>query len=78
MENIKEIALANRNNDESLKQQINFVREDFIAFREEYTNGSLDLDRRMIRLEARSELTTKLERHERLISELVDRINRTV
>ena len=76
MEEIKDIALANKRNDESLREQIKFTRDDFIFNRTEFLDSLLELDKRMIRIEARSELNTKIERLERLVNEQIDRLNK--
>ena len=78
LEEIKEVTLYNKNKDELLQEQIKFVRDDLISFREEINNSYLNLDRRVVRVEARSELTTKLERQERLIFELTERFNQFI
>lgn len=76
LEEIRNIALTNKGNDDSLKEQIRFIRDDYVGLRSEFNDSMTSLDRRMIRLEAKSELATKLERHERLLSELNDRLNK--
>ena len=76
LEEIRNIALTNKGNDDNLREQIRFIRDDFVGLRSEFNDSTLSLDRRMIRLEAKSELATKLERHERLLNELNDRLNK--
>ena len=76
MEEIKEIALTNKRNDDSLKEQIRFIRDDFISSRVESTESLSELDRRMIRLEARSELSLEIERLGRMVREQNERINK--
>lgn len=78
LQEVREIALTNRGNDESLKEQLRFIRDDFISSRVEFQESALSLDRRMIRLEARSELATKLENHETRLNELTDRFNQSL
>lgn len=74
IEEVKEIALNNRQSDESLREQIRFLRDDIVSSRTEISNATSELDRRLIRLEARLELASQIERHERLIREQNDRI----
>lgn len=78
LQEVREIALTNRGNDEAIREQLRFVRDDFVSFRNESQESRLDLDRRMIRLEARTELATKLEGHEARLNELTDRFNQSL
>lgn len=78
LQEVREMALTNRGNDEALREQLRFVRDDFVSSRVESQESLLALDRRMIRLEARSELTTKLENHELRLNELTDRFNQSL
>lgn len=78
LDEVREIALTNRGNDDSLREQIRFIRDDFVGQRAEFQETSLNLDRRMIRLEARTELTSKLETHEQRLNELTDRFNQSL
>ena len=75
---VREIAIANRGNDDALREQIKFIRDDFVALRTEFQDAILKLDKRAIRLEARTELTSKLEQHERRLNELTDRFNQSL
>lgn len=76
MEEIKAIALANRSSDESIREQIQFLHSESNSSKGDIANSLLSLEKRMIVLEARSEMSTKLERLERLLNEQIDRINK--
>lgn len=76
IEEIRTIALSNRGNDDSLKELIRFIRDDFISSRVETTEALSELDRRMIKLEALSEVSSSLARHERMFIEVNDRLNK--
>ena len=78
LDEVREIALTNKGNDDSLREQIRFIRDDFVGMRTEFQETGLNLDRRMIRLEARTELASRLETHEQRLNELTDRFNQSL
>lgn len=75
IDEIRELASNNRATAESVRVQLEFLSQQQLAFSNTVNSSIIQLEKKLIRLDAKTAVSSQLAQHEHRLSELTDRFN---